>query len=394
MDKSLPEKCREIIKKNVLKMKLDVNNLYPYDGITFYFIMSQNCNGNCPYCYQPKSFRKNINISKKIIDDSMEYILNNFDESKVKFCLFGGEPTLNWDMVKYVVESYPMFMFHMITNGIELCNDQSKIEWIKNQSFHFDITASIEPLRRYFGDDDFINKISNVLDLTKTYKGEVYQIVTDPDDEWTYDTYTKLIDYGVPRVRIAIVRQNDHVLTKREKFVTLFKRLADYTYFREEPIFNRSGIDICFSSNIFRKTIGLSMRNIPPTMCGCGYAYLAIDHKGDIWPCDWFINFPEFKLGNIYEGINDNTRFFYEANQWLDGLYEDCKNCPISSDIRFCPRAMCLAENYQESGNPLKPTKTHCEVNRIEYEVYEYIAKEMVRRGYVEKYNLKELFGK
>lgn len=396
MQKLLPEKCRDIIKRNIKKLKLDPQLIYPHDGLTFYFLMSQDCNGNCPYCYQPKSFRQKVNLSKKIIDDSMDFVLNNFDESKIKFCLFGGEPTLNWDMCKYIIESYQTFRFQIMTNGIFLYENQQELEWLKNQMFHVDLSISIEPLKRHIGEDFSLEKIKPLLDCIITNKadrGEVYLIVTDPEDPWTYQTFVDLLELGIPKVRVAIVRQNQLVLSKYDKFVELFKRFADYVYFRTEPpLFARSSLDVGFTINVWRKYVSQVLKPLPPTMCGCGYAYLAIDHNGDIYPCDWFANFPEFKVGTIYDGFNDNSRFFYEANNWLDGIYEDCKDCPVSDDIRMCPRAMCLAENYQESGNPLKPTKIHCLCNKIEYEVYEYIAKGCVDRGYVQKYDMLNRF--
>lgn len=391
MVKTLPEKCRDIIKNNIKKMKLDPSAVYPYDGLTFYFLMSQDCNGGCPYCYQPKQFRKKINLSKKVIDDSMEFILDTFDEGKVKFCLFGGEPTLNFEMVKYLVESYPMLRFQMMTNGINLYKDKEMQDWIKSQSYHFDLTISIEPLRRELG-DDVVDKISHLIRLLDDTRGEIYLVVLDPSDEWVYKAFVRLLELGVAKVRVAIVRQNKLVIDERDKFLGLFKRMADYVYFRDEPLFNRTSLDVGFTLNGFRKMIGRPLKPLPPTMCGCGYAYLAINEMGEIYPCDWFANFPEFKVGDIYKGFNDNSRFFYEANKWLDSVYEDCNDCPIDRDIRLCPKAMCLAENYQESGNPLRPTKVHCQVNKIEYDVYDYIAKGCIERGYVEKYNLAVLY--
>ena len=73
---------------------------------------------------------------------------------------------------------------------------------------------------------------------------------------------------------------------------------------------------------------------------------------------------------------------------WIEELYEYCRSCEVclEGDIRLCPRAMCLAENYLVSGNPLKPAPNHCWANRIESSTFEYIAKKAIALGIDELY--------
>ena len=388
MENKIPENCRALIKRNMDRMRLSPEETYPHDTLTFYFLLTQDCNGGCPYCYQPKQFRKKISMSKKIVDDTMDFVLDNFKEDKVKFCFFGGEPFLEWDMMKYVLESYQSMNFHVITNGIVMHERKDVRDVLLKESFHLNVNLSVEPLTRRIGIDNFIDKISDDIEVLKASKGEAHIVITDPTQDWIYPLTVELLEKNVPKVRVSIARQLESVLQHGEEFFELMKKIADYVYFREEPMWNRMSFDQLFNGNIFRKMVGFPINPLPPTMCGCGYAYLAVDHKGDIYPCDWFSSFPEFKVGSIYTGLNDNARLFYEANNWIDGLYEDCKDCPIGDDIRLCPRAMCLAENYQAHGNPLKPTKTHCAVNLLEYRIYKYIAEECIKRGYDKKYKL------
>lgn len=377
----IPQKCKDIIKANIKKMALDPNKIYSGENITFYFLMSQECNANCPYCYQPKQFRQDLRLSKKIIDDSMDFILNNFREERVKFCLFGGEPTLNWDMVTYVVDSFPTLKFIVMTNGILMYERSDVREWMKKHDYHLNVSLSIEPLKKRLG-PDYIEKLKPSFDVLKSCKGDVNFVITDPDEPGLYEAVKAMLDYGVPTVRVNAARHSENLVTKRDSYIGLFKKIADYVYFADMPMWNRSGWDTAFKGNLFKKYKGMPLKDVPPTMCGCGYIYLAIDYRGDIYPCDWFANFPEFKVGSIYEGFTDTARLFYEMKEWIDCLYEDCKQCTVADDIRLCPRAMCLAENYQNHGNPLKPSRLHCEANRIEQEIYKYIVEGVIKRGY------------
>ena len=85
----------------------------------------------------------------------------------------------------------------------------------------------------------------------------------------------------------------------------------------------------------------------------------------------------------FYKGFNDTAIFFSKMKEWIDDLYEDCKNCSVceNKNIRLCPRAMCLAENYIVTGNPLKPAPNHCLANKIEYELLDYISKKAIATG-------------
>ena len=127
----------------------------------------------------------------------------------------------------------------------------------------------------------------------------------------------------------------------------------------------------------------MALKSVPPTFCGCGYLYLAVNNKGEIYPCDFFANYPEFKIGDVWNGFNDTAFFFKKMGDWIDELYEHCRDCEVcfDGDIRCCPRAMCLAENYTVTGNPLKPAANHCWANRIETATYEYIAKKAIETG-------------
>lgn len=383
--REIPENCREVIKEYAKKGMFGLNEVFGgREYTTFYFLMTQDCNGKCPYCYQPKEFRRTDKImTKEVIDDSMDFIFTNFKENRVKFSLFGGEPLMNFEMVKYIVESYPMIKSVLTTNGILIKEDKIIRKWIKKQKNNLNLSVSINALKYVYPNEDFKSLVQPCIDTVKGCGGDFHYVVEDPDDPKVFDEIRYLFDQNVPVIRISPARHWDVVKNKNESFVKLFKKLADFIYFTGPPKFGRTNWDIAFNNNIYRKHKGVELSPTPPTFCGCGYLYLAINCDGEIYPCDFFANYEEFKLGDVYKGFNETAHFFEGMSKWIDGLYEGCKECPAvpSKDIKLCPRAMCLAENYTVSGKPLEPAPNHCLTNKIEYQLMDYIASKGIELG-------------
>lgn len=386
----LPQLCRDVIKKYKADGMFDICSITNgrQDYTTVYFLMTQDCNLNCAYCYQPKEFRnKETMLSKEIIDDTMKWVLRTFDERKIKFSIFGGEPFMNTAMIKYLCDTYCMYRYVVTTNGLVLLKDTDLRDWVLSHKYHLNLSVSITALREVLG-QGYLNEARLVLDLIKANGGDIHYVVDDPERPGIYEEIVWLYEYGIPVVRVSSARHWDMVKEKNEQFKELFRKIADYVYFQGQPKFGRSQWDIALKNNIYRKIKGIKLKDVPPTFCGCGYLYLAVNHKGEIYPCDFFANFPEFKIGDIYTGFNETAFFFKQMGDWIEELYEHCRGCEvcIEGDIRCCPRAMCLAENYIVTGNPLKPAPNHCWANRIEYANFEYIAKKAIALGIDELY--------
>lgn len=381
----LPLQCREVIKRYKAEGMFDIGSIT--DGkqeyTTVYFLMTQDCNLRCAYCYQPKEFRqKDSGITWEVIDAAVDWASRTFDERRVKFSIFGGEPFLNFPMMQYLCDTYCMYRYVVTTNGLVLLNDPQIRDWVLKHKYHLNLSVSISALRGVLG-EGYLDKAGAVLDLVKANGGDVHYVVDDPERPGIYEEIVRLYEYGVPVVRISSARHWDMVRDKNEQFKELFRRIADYVYFSGQPKFGRSQWDIALKNNIYRKLKGIALKDVPPTFCGCGYLYLAVNNKGEIYPCDFFANYPEFKIGDVWSGFNDTALFFKKMGDWIDDLYEHCRDCEVcfDGDIRCCPRAMCLAENYTVTGNPLKPAANHCWANRIETAVYEYIAKKAIETG-------------
>lgn len=82
------------------------------------FEITRKCNMNCIHCAKGRS--QNITITKEIIDKTLDVVKNN---KIYEIELFGGEPTLEPDMIEYIVDGiikrHIIFAhFNMTTNGM------------------------------------------------------------------------------------------------------------------------------------------------------------------------------------------------------------------------------------------------------------------------------------
>lgn len=76
-------------------------------------------------------------------------------------------------------------------------------------------------------------------------------------------------------------------------------------------------------------------------MSGDCRAYFVVEHNGDVYPCDFFVQ-PELKLGNLHTEDWDelwehplHTRFGARKHEW----HEDCHSCPYLSLCQGdCPK--------------------------------------------------------
>ena len=221
-----------------------------------------------------------------------------------------------------------------------------------------------------------------VMDLFDEINGDVHYVINDANPE-DLSNIKALFNSNVPMVRISNARQWKTTDESKAGIIDLMKQVADFVYFGEKPMIGRCSWDHCFKSNLYATHKGLPYAKTPPTHCGCGYAYSAIDMKGDIFPCDNFAFFKEWKIGDVYNGFDENAMFFTKISEWLEALYRTCDDCEYCTDNNFmhCPRALCLTENYVARKHPFVPAETHCETNYMEDKVYNYIITRAIDMG-------------
>lgn len=379
---NLPDKCRGILKTELADYGVSTITENRKQPLNIYLILTQGCNLSCPYCYQAKDFKNNNKqMTKEIIDSAVKFAVKTFHETAIAFTLFGGEPFTRFDLIKYVIEKYPMFRYRIITNGYVLNEQPEVYDWVWNHKDNCNISISLSALKFKYG-KDYLEKTSKLLDLLNHIKGEIHYVIDDPQED-THKEVIKIME-KCKSVRISCARHNEKLKEIKEKVKEVFHKIADYLYFGETVVFGRCTWDTAFGNNTYRYNKGLPLYDLPSTFCGCGgHLYLAILPNGDLFPCDYFSIFPEMKMGDIYLGLNPNSIYLTKMQEWVNEAFEKCRNCTHipNNDLRLCARALCFAENYEFNKNPFISTEAHCTANEIESDVYNYISKKAIASG-------------
>lgn len=367
------EFCRTAVYKRLKNNNFNIEKVLNAGFLNFSLLLLQSCNLSCPYCYQPSVFKNdNMLMTRDIADKTFKFIYSTFQDIDIICSLFGGEPFLNYDVLKYVVDKYAMCKFMVTTNGLELMNDPVKRSWALTKKNNLIFSFSINALKFVYG-EDYVQQTTPVLDIVKHNGGDVHYVLDDPKDIKILDNIRFLIDFGIQNIRISLPKEAQILETNAEDYIEVYKRIADLIYIENtKPI--KTTLDAVFISNIYKTNRGLPITDCSSSFCGAGFHYIAINHKGDIYPCDYFASYPEFKIGNIENGFDSPDRIFANYPEWYSSIFEYCGNCPLG-DIRLCPNAMCYAENYKSNKNIFKPTENACKLRYIELQIYNYISK-------------------
>lgn len=140
------------------------------------FMITKNCNMECPYCIQ----HSNINNSSRMlnnnhIDDFFEQLENiphGLISENLGVSFSGGEPLLNYDMIKYIVSKFNDSKFkntyYLVTNGILL--DKVKMDYFNRNNFK--ITVSLDGIAIESADRTLINNNQNFTSVDSLLKNK------------------------------------------------------------------------------------------------------------------------------------------------------------------------------------------------------------------------------
>jgi len=337
------------------------------DNINYYLLVSQDCNLRCEFCYQPSSFHIPKLMTMETAEKAMKFAFNNFPEEKLRFLFYGGEPLLNFPVIKYIVEKYQQFNYVIVTNGI-LITDKIK-EFIINNKHCLHISVSLLNAKDQY--PDWKDKLKNAIEVLRVMKdtsSDVHAVFINPEE--IYDLYCWMEEQDIGFIRLSTPRFGRPL--QYDKYLEQYKKVADRVYFSPKGF--RTGLVN------FDRTFG---ENKGPLYCGAGKLYLMVSPDGEIYPCDYLCGLKTLKLGDIYNGLyeKDNIEKINKMQKDpTNTLYTHCDEyrklgiCKIPT-LEKCHRAQCLGENLEYCHELEKPTYNHCRVNNIEYELSNYIEK-------------------
>lgn len=337
--------------------------------------IAHDCNLRCKYCFASTgdfgTGRKlmPLEVGKAAIDFLLEHSVGR-ENLEVDF--FGGEPLMNFDVVKEIVayargkekEYGKNFRFTITTNGMLLTDD--KIDYINQEMSN--VVLSID------GRKEVNDRMRVRVDGSGSYDRivENYKKLVEKRGDREYyvrGTYTKynldfsedvihLYEAGFDQVSVEPVMEEDSVeyaITEKdlEQIYAEYDKLVD----RIQEIKNSGG-----SINFFHFMIDLDQGPCVIKRlrgCGSGNEYVAITPDGDIYPCHQFVGHEEYCMGNLEEGT-----FREEIKQEFAGAHvyskPSCRDCWA----KFYCSGGCNANNYIYNGDIHEAYELSCKIMR------------------------------
>ena len=337
--------------------------------------IAHDCNLACRYCfaeegeYHGRRALMSFEVGKKALDF---LIANSGNRRNLEVDFFGGEPLMNWDVVKQLVEygrskeeEYnKKFRFTLTTNGVllndevmEFCNREMG-NVVLSLDGRPEVNDKMRPFRNGKGSYELIvPKFQKFADSRNQNNYYVRGTFTRENLDFSQDVI-HFADLGFKQMSIEpVVASPEEPYAIREE--DLPKIMEEYDKLAVEYI-KRQKEGRGF--NFFHFMLDLNQGPCVAKRlsgCGSGTEYLAVTPWGDLYPCHQFVGEEKFLLGNVDDGItNTEVRDEYK----LCNVYakEKCRDC----FARFYCSGGCAANSYNFHGSILDAYDIGCEMQK------------------------------
>lgn len=337
--------------------------------------IAHDCNLACKYCfaeegeYHGRRALMSFEVGKKALDFLVKNAGNRIN---LEVDFFGGEPLLNWQVVKDLVAYgrsleapyHKKFRFTLTTNGILLTEDmltfinQEMSNVVLSIDGRKEINDRMRPFRGGQGSyDKIVPKFQEVAESRNQTDYYVRGTFTRYNMDFAQDV-KHLADLGFKQISVEpVVADAGEAYALKEE--DLPKLLAEYDRLAVELIQRKKEGK---AVNFFHFMIDLESGPCVAKRlsgCGSGTEYLAVTPWGDLYPCHQFVGQEEFLMGNVEKGVlrQDIRDSFKTCNVYAK---EKCSKC----FARFYCSGGCAANSYQLHGKIDDVYDLGCELQR------------------------------
>lgn len=340
--------------------------------------LTDDCNFNCKYCF----VNKNPNyMSYKIAQDSLNWIQNNIQlynlNTKPSITFFGGEPTLLWDeIIEPLVINNSEVEYNITTNGFLL--DEKKIDFLSKYNFSvmlsMDGDEQTQNYNRCVNSFEKLDKIIPYL-LNKVKNVRFRGTIIPATCKNTYQNILYAQQKGFKSCYFTInifEKWEQDNWNDLEEEIKKFFFIYLNSFVNEKQIINFTPFTNMVNL-IIRQEVGVLDNQINKYKCGLGNGYGAINYKGDIYTCQEIVTYTnnneQFKIGNIYSGMNYKKIYELEKNiinnmPIVNNKNNNCQECPLNF---CCKKNMCQINNYICNNHCLVQSYNQCQWNLLLY---------------------------
>ncbi len=324
--------------------------------------IAHTCNLNCSYCFasQGKYHGERALMSFETGKRALDFLIENSGTRRnLEVDFFGGEPLMNFDVVKQLVayarsiekEHNKNFRFTLTTNGVLI--DDDVIEFA-NRECH-NVVLSLDGRKEihdrfrvdYAGNGSWEKIVPKFQKLVEAREGKGYYMrgtFTHANPDFLKDI-EQMLDLGFSELSmepVVCAPGDPSELTEEDLPIVMdqYEKLAELMLKRDKEgnpfTFYHYMIDLTGGPCIYKRISG----------CGSGTEYMAVTPWGDLYPCHQFVGDEKFRLGDIWTGVT-NTGIQQEFANCNVYAHPECRDCWA----RLYCSGGCAANAYHSTGS-------------------------------------------
>ena len=337
--------------------------------------VAHTCNLNCSYCFasQGKYHGDRALMSFEVGKRALDFLIENSGHrTNLEVDFFGGEPLMNWDVVKQLVAyartqeepHHKKFRFTLTTNGMLI--DDDVIDFanreMSNVVLSLDGRKEIHDRLRvdYAGNGSYDRIVPRFQKLVASRGGKNYYMrgtFTHANPDFTKDVF-HMADLGFTELSMepvvcapddpAALTPEDLEIVK-EQYEILAKDMLRREKEGKPITFYHYMLDLTGGPCVYKRISG----------CGSGTEYMAVTPWGDLYPCHQFVGEENYKLGDIWNGVT-NTALREEFRSCNAYARPECADCWAKL---YCSGG-CAANAFHATGSIRGVYEAGCELFR------------------------------
>ena len=352
--------------------------------------IAHTCNLNCSYCFasQGKYHGDRAMMSFEVGKRAFDFLIENSGSRRnLEVDFFGGEPLMNFDVVKQLVEyarsvekqHNKNFRFTLTTNGVLV--DDDVIEFanreMSNVVLSLDGRKEVHDRFRvdYAGNGSWEKIVPKFRKFVEARGGKDYYMrgtFTHANPDFLKDIQ-QMLDLGFTELSmepVVCAEGEPSALTEEDLPIVMeqYEKLAELMLKRDKEgkpfTFYHYMIDLTGGPCIHKRISG----------CGSGTEYMAVTPWGDLYPCHQFVGEEKFRLGDIWEGVTNKEiqNEFASCNVYA---HPECRDCWA----RLYCSGGCAANAYHSTGSVTGVYEYGCKLfrKRMECAIMVAIARQL-----------------
>ncbi len=324
--------------------------------------VAHTCNLNCSYCFasQGKYHGERALMTTEVGRRAIDFLIENSGSRRnLEVDFFGGEPLMNFDMVKDTVayareqeKKYNKnFRFTLTTNGLLI--DDDVIDFANRECSN--VVLSLDGRKEvhdrfrvdYAGNGSWDRIVPKFRKMVEARNGKSYYMrgtFTHNNPDFLEDIKV-MLDLGFRELSMepVVCADDDPMKLTEEDLPVVLRQYEDLARLMKKKkaegdpfTFYHYMLDLTGGPCIYKRISG----------CGSGTEYMAVTPWGDLYPCHQFVGEEKFRLGDIWNGVtNHEVQDEFESCNLYER--EECRNCWA----RLYCSGGCAANAYHSTGS-------------------------------------------